>query len=618
MSKYPWDILGIEPTSDELAIRRAYARMLKQYRPDEDPEGFAKLVRARELALQWCLADNQDDLAVAEDDVDEASANEAEAMASSGCSETNASQGFSSREFGGEVETIVPPEQPEGEASQNFSSREFGGETETTVPPEQPEANASQNFSSRDINTTVVSAETSRFDARAQAAAFAATMRRLRELIEGVDKKHPGPIWDADKWCAALAGMSELAFEHRRLLREFIVREAFPFLPTMQAFDAAANDMREGCGPGSVVAVWEDEFSIVQDQSALARLCGAQAMLRYLAWFALAERLRPLNKRSDAERHVIERLAALLPPGRQQKWDITLPKEAWALQRWQELFGLIRQLRSAEYARCRVFLADRLMAWLPVAPADTLSDLRTDSSPAAVVEAIEREFDLLDQRDASKAGTVHGPAFAEPADATRYKDWLDHVRRLRELEQRLARGKGAYRDKNGIAIIPADDIALGALTDASAIELAEAQRSGRWRLNFEVGAFFLCAAYIASLGSPLLATALAAIEIAAIPVILMLTAVAPEMHPHPGTIILSLLVACRALLACMLTRLSVAAAASRVRRADRAGVVARESRHRMVTMGRFGYVLGNFVGALELPLIFMVLVVVLTIAPKAS
>jgi len=47
----PWALLGIAPTADAAAIRRAYARKLKLTRPDEDPEGFQRLVRARDAAL---------------------------------------------------------------------------------------------------------------------------------------------------------------------------------------------------------------------------------------------------------------------------------------------------------------------------------------------------------------------------------------------------------------------------------------------------------------------------------------------------------------------------------------------------------------------------------------
>jgi tetratricopeptide (TPR) repeat protein len=53
MSLDPWGLLGLEPTRDELAIRRAYARRVKDFRPDEDPQGFQALVAAREFALRW-------------------------------------------------------------------------------------------------------------------------------------------------------------------------------------------------------------------------------------------------------------------------------------------------------------------------------------------------------------------------------------------------------------------------------------------------------------------------------------------------------------------------------------------------------------------------------------
>ncbi|RKR37216.1 J domain-containing protein [Paraburkholderia sp. BL17N1] len=51
-NQWPWDVLGVEPSADERAVRRAYARLLKQQRPDEDAEAFQRLRYAYESALQ--------------------------------------------------------------------------------------------------------------------------------------------------------------------------------------------------------------------------------------------------------------------------------------------------------------------------------------------------------------------------------------------------------------------------------------------------------------------------------------------------------------------------------------------------------------------------------------
>lgn len=51
-----WETLGIEPTSDKKTIKRAYAKLLKQYHPEENPEKFKQI----QAAYQQCLHSDQE------------------------------------------------------------------------------------------------------------------------------------------------------------------------------------------------------------------------------------------------------------------------------------------------------------------------------------------------------------------------------------------------------------------------------------------------------------------------------------------------------------------------------------------------------------------------------
>lgn len=51
-----WKVLGIEPTSDKKEIKKAYARLLKQYHPEENPEEFKQI----QTAYQQCLHPDQE------------------------------------------------------------------------------------------------------------------------------------------------------------------------------------------------------------------------------------------------------------------------------------------------------------------------------------------------------------------------------------------------------------------------------------------------------------------------------------------------------------------------------------------------------------------------------
>ena len=48
-----WEILGIRPTEDKRAIRRAYAQACRTCHPEDQPEEFRQLHQAYEQALTW-------------------------------------------------------------------------------------------------------------------------------------------------------------------------------------------------------------------------------------------------------------------------------------------------------------------------------------------------------------------------------------------------------------------------------------------------------------------------------------------------------------------------------------------------------------------------------------
>lgn len=77
-----WQLLELTPDADERSIKRAYARLLKVHRPDEDPAAFQRLREAYEASLaeaRWRAQDDEEALAraLAEHELEEQSAAQA-------------------------------------------------------------------------------------------------------------------------------------------------------------------------------------------------------------------------------------------------------------------------------------------------------------------------------------------------------------------------------------------------------------------------------------------------------------------------------------------------------------------------------------------------------------
>lgn len=63
-----WQLLELTPGADERSIKRAYARLLKVHRPDEDPAAFQRLREAYEASLadaRWRAQDDEEEVALA-------------------------------------------------------------------------------------------------------------------------------------------------------------------------------------------------------------------------------------------------------------------------------------------------------------------------------------------------------------------------------------------------------------------------------------------------------------------------------------------------------------------------------------------------------------------------
>ena len=49
----PSDMFDLDAGTDVRSVKRRYAQLLKQFRPEDDPEAFQRLRDAYEQALEW-------------------------------------------------------------------------------------------------------------------------------------------------------------------------------------------------------------------------------------------------------------------------------------------------------------------------------------------------------------------------------------------------------------------------------------------------------------------------------------------------------------------------------------------------------------------------------------
>jgi hypothetical protein len=232
MANGPWEVLGIEPTREESEILRAYARKLRQCRPDEDPKGFQALVAARDWALRW---------------------------------------------------RSLPQRPPPNSNVANDASG-------TAEPPPVEKANL-QRVEKKDVEQIQTDARANAPDPLtvAQQQALTSISIRLRDLLHIDESKDPtgskrAIFADAKPWRELLLALDHLTIPQRRLIRDQIVRSALGMLPEPELIQNVRRDYARGKGPIAIVGLLENEFKLSQQQALLMALCGPQARVRYQHW----------------------------------------------------------------------------------------------------------------------------------------------------------------------------------------------------------------------------------------------------------------------------------------------------------------------------------------------
>nr|WP_313372591.1 J domain-containing protein [Brucella intermedia] len=239
MSDDCWTVLDIAATRDEREIRRAYARQLKRFRPDEDPVGFQRLVEARDEALL---------LATLSESVDFSE-------------ETTAS--LPEKDFDDIV--VVASSSVQGDSAA----------ADTDAAP-QNQSDAQHRSVLRAVYET------------------------LNGLIDNIKTNNYYSLktWKAENWSALFNQAALLGMDEHRAFQQTIARRLVEFLPDPDEYhpDDLAN-FEAGNGPCAVVEQIENECQFTWFGLGFAQIAGQRAADRYFSWLARAQTARALIER---------------------------------------------------------------------------------------------------------------------------------------------------------------------------------------------------------------------------------------------------------------------------------------------------------------------------------
>lgn len=254
-----WTLLQIAPTQEEDEIRRAYARRLRDFRPDEDPEGFQRLLGARDAALNWANTQPTDLLTatiVGRDDLgwdaDLAELTERENTGHSGEQLKVDTTG----------ETVLQPE------SAPAKPAEFPVEIET-------------------IDDGLV-------------------FERLREVVAREKERPWGAdpaVYEAQPWIELFNLAAGLSLQRHEQFLEAVGRHFPPILPPigLQGLETI-QEFAQGRGVCAVVETIEQQCRFAERPGSLVQLCGQEAAMIYFSWLAHAQSARGVLQRRAAGR----------------------------------------------------------------------------------------------------------------------------------------------------------------------------------------------------------------------------------------------------------------------------------------------------------------------------
>lgn len=259
MAETYWTLLQIAPTQEEDDIRRAYARRLRDFRPDEDPEGFQRLLGARDAALNWAKAAELPALTV--DDADD-------------------------QEEGADLALLTRTDIADGSDEQRKLDKP--GEA---PPPETPAAKPREFL--RELEPS---------NDGHDSLAFA----RLDEIVAR-EKARPWGTdpaqYEAQPWIELFNLAADMSLQRHELFLEAVGRQFPSILPQigLQGLETV-REFAEGRGISAVVEAIEQQCRFGERPASLVHLCGQEAAMIYFSWLAHAQSARSVLQRRAAGR----------------------------------------------------------------------------------------------------------------------------------------------------------------------------------------------------------------------------------------------------------------------------------------------------------------------------